>query len=85
MSNHTIKVVFYHSVACPRCQLSGHMLRRVLRAHPDVEVTKVELLTHMAQARAAGVKTIPALVAHGRSLTGIILTPGSIERFLASL
>jgi predicted DsbA family dithiol-disulfide isomerase len=39
MSDRTINVVFYHSVACPRCQLSGHMLRRVLRAHPDVEVT----------------------------------------------
>lgn len=78
-------VVFYHSVICPRCQVSGLVLRRVLRRHPDIEVTKVEFLTNMDRAKKAGVKSIPTLVAEGRSLTGIVLTPAGIERFFEAL
>jgi len=78
-------VDFYHSVICPRCQVSGIALRRVLERHPQIEVRKVELLTNLARARQSGVSTIPALVCGDRSLTGIVLTPGRIERFLASL
>jgi len=78
-------VVFYHSVICPRCQLSGLALRRALRRHPDIEVTKVEFLTNMDRAKRAGVRSIPALVAEGRSLTGTVLTPTRIERFMKSL
>jgi len=85
MSGGKIEVVFYHSVICPRCHFTGLMLRNALRKHPDIEVTKVELLTNRDQARNDGVKSIPALVAQGRSLTGIILTQGRIERFLESL
>jgi predicted DsbA family dithiol-disulfide isomerase len=76
------KVLFYHSVVCPRCRISGFALRRALKRHPDIEVTKVEFLTNLDRARKAGVRSIPTLVAEGRSLTGIILTPARIERFL---
>jgi hypothetical protein len=48
-------------------------------------VTKVEFLTNMDRAKEAGVRSIPALVADGRSLTGILLTPARIERFIESL
>jgi len=65
--------------------MSGLALRRVLKNRPDVEVTKVELLKNMGEARRAGVKSIPTLVADGRRLTGILLTPGRIDRFFASL
>lgn len=78
-------VVFYHSVVCPRCQISGLALRKVLRKRPDIEVTKVEFLRNMGRAKKAGVTSIPTLVAQGRSLTGIILTPAGIERFFESL
>jgi predicted DsbA family dithiol-disulfide isomerase len=78
-------VVFYHSVVCPRCQVSKLALRRVLRKHPDIEVTGVEFLTNMDRAKQAGVRMIPALVAGGKMLTGVVLTPGRIERFLESL
>jgi predicted DsbA family dithiol-disulfide isomerase len=78
-------VVFYHSMVCPRCRISGIALSRVLRNHPDVELTKVEFLSNMKSARAAGVRAIPTLVAEGRSLTGFLLTPGRIEQFLNSL
>lgn len=79
------KLVFYHSVVCPRCQISGLALRRVLGKHPDIELTKVEFLTNRDRAREAGVSSIPTLVSRGRSLTGIVLTPARIERFLREL
>lgn len=85
MSAHKINVTFYHSVICPRCHVTGRVLRDVLREHPDIEVTKVEYLGNRAQARNDGVQSIPALVAQGRSLTGFVLTRGKIERFLQSL
>ncbi len=79
------RVTYFHSVVCPRCRVSGLALRHALRKFPDIELTKVELLTNRGRAREAGVRSIPALVAGGRTLTGIILTPGRIERFLASV
>jgi DNA-binding transcriptional ArsR family regulator len=85
MATQKIDVVFYHSVACPRCHFTGFMLRNVLRKYPDVAVTKVEFLTNAERARKDGVKAIPTLVARGRSLTGIILTPGKIDAFFESL
>ena len=79
------KIVFYHSVICPRCHISGLALRRALRKRPDIEVTKIELLTNMDRAKKAGVTSVPTLVADGRLLTGIVLTPGKIEEFIQSL
>lgn len=85
MSVTTINVTFYHSVICPRCHYSGRALRNVLRKFPDIAVTKVEVLSNRGQARNDGVRSIPTLVAGGRTLTGVILTPRRIERFLESL
>jgi len=80
------KVKFYHSLICPRCQVSKVMLSRALRLHPDVEVTRLELFANRAEARADGVTSIPTLVAEGgRRLSGVILTPGAIRQFLESL
>jgi hypothetical protein len=85
MSGEKVEVVFYHSAVCPRCRLSSLMLRDVLSRHPEIEVKKVEFLTNRARARRDGVTTIPALVAGSRTLTGIVLTPAKVERFLGSL
>lgn len=79
MSAAKITIAYYHSVVCPRCQLSRLALRKALKRHPDVEVTNVEFLSNMNRAKKAGVRSIPALVAEGRSLTGIILTSAKIE------
>lgn len=80
-----MEITFYHSVVCPRCRVSGFLLERALRKHPQIRVKKVEFLTHRADARGDGVKSIPALVADGRTLAGFLLTPGRIEGFLESL
>jgi hypothetical protein len=78
-------VTFYHSILCPRCHVTNLLLARVLRRHPEVQVTRIELLTNISRARQDGVQSIPALVSQGRKLNGVILTPGNIERFLESL
>ena len=85
MSGEKIEVVFYHSAVCPRCRLTSVMLRGVLARHPGIEVKKVEFLTNRARARRDSVTTIPALVAGSRTLTGIVLIPSRVERFLGSL
>ncbi len=85
MSARKINVTFYHSAVCPRCRFTGLVLRRILRNYPAVELTKVEFLTNRDRAREDGVRSIPALVAQGRSLTGIILTRRRMDSFLESL
>ena len=79
------KVTFYHSVICPRCQAAGLFLSRLLRDFPDVELEKVEYLTHLGVARRAGVRTIPTLVSGERRLAGVVLGPRRMRRFLESL
>jgi predicted DsbA family dithiol-disulfide isomerase len=80
------RVKFYHSVICPRCHASNLLLASILRDRPGVEVTRVELLTNRALAKQDGVRSIPTLVAEdGRTLSGTLLTPGRVRRFLDSL
>jgi len=78
-------VTFYHSMVCPRCHLSGLWLSGLLEEFPDVQLEKVEYLTHLGQARREGVRGIPTLVAGEHRLTGVILTRAAIRRFLESL
>jgi len=79
-------VTFYHSAVCPRCHLSNLALKRVLRERADdVEVERVEILKDRKRAKAAGIRSIPTLVAGGQVLAGFVLTPARIERFLAAL
>lgn len=78
-------VTFYHSLVCPRCGLAKLWLASLRRDFPDVTVEKVEFLTHQAEAREAGVATIPTLVAGSRRLSGFLLTRGAIREFLESL
>ena len=85
MSTRRKSVVFFHSVICPRCAISGLALRKALAKFPEIEVTKVEFLSNRERAREAGIRSIPALVADGRALTGVVLTPGRIEKFFEAL
>lgn len=78
-------VTFYHSVICPRCQMAGLSLSRLLAEFPGVSVEKVELLTNLDRSRRDGVARIPTLLAGERRLTGFYLTKKHIRRFLESL
>jgi len=78
-------LTFYHSAICPRCAMAGRSLRQLLDEFPDVSVEKVELLTNLDRSRKDGVRTIPALVAGDKRLSGFYLTRNAIRRFLESL
>ncbi len=78
-------VTFYHSAICPRCGLAKLWLASLKPDFPGIDVEKVEFLTHRAQAREAGVRAIPTLVAGDRQLSGFLLTRGAIRTFFESL
>ena len=78
-------VTFYHSVICPRCQMAGMSLSRLLREFPEITVNKVEYLTNIGRARKEGVLTIPTLVSGEERLGGFYLTKKSIRRFLEAV
>lgn len=78
-------VTFYHSVVCPRCHLSGIWLKQLLPEFPDVVLEKVEVLGNRARLKQAGVRSFPTLIAGDRRLSGFLLTPRGIRRFLAAL
>lgn len=78
------KVTFFHSAVCPRCFLAGRFLARVLQDFPDVEVERVEVLTNRIRSREAGVSTIPAMTFGDTKLSGFLLGPGRIRKFIES-
>ncbi len=78
-------LTFYHSVICPRCQAAGLFLSRMLRDFPEIELEKVEYLANLGAARQEGVRSIPTLKAEDKELSGFILTPKRMRRFLESL
>jgi predicted DsbA family dithiol-disulfide isomerase len=80
-----MKIVFYHSVLCPRCLLVGRTLKRLQEEHPDLVVEKVEVTTHPAESLRQGIRIIPALTAEGRKLSGLILTPAAVREFVEKI
>ena len=78
-------VTLYHSVVCPRCHFSRLMLKQVLKDFPDIQVERKELFSNMSEAKAAGARTIPALVAGDKVLRGSIFTPGKLREFFSDL
>ena len=65
--------------------MAGLSLSRLLHEFPDVTVKKVEYLANLGRSRAAGVRSIPTLVAGEKELSGFYLTKKRIHRFLESL
>lgn len=78
-------VLYFHSAVCPRCRLSGHWLKQLRSEFPEVEIEKVEYLTNGAQAKNAGVRRIPTLVAGDKKLSGFLLTKSNLRQWLAGL
>ncbi len=78
-------VTFYHSAICPRCRLTSLFLRSLLPDYPGVAVERVEYLRNLSAARAAGVRTIPTLVAGDRQLSGFLISRSRLRRFLDDL
>lgn len=78
----TMKVEFYRTFLCPRCLLVARELKRLRREFPHLEIETIEVATNLSRVRAARVRTVPALKVGDAMLTGILLTPAKIRRFL---
>jgi len=79
------KIRFYQSAICPRCHLAGQFLSSLQSGFSEVEIEKVEALSHRSEMRDDGIKQFPALVCEDKSLSGFILTRAKIRGYLASL
>ena len=65
--------------------LVGRELNKLYREFPQLQVEKIDVLLHPGQALAAGVRMIPTLKSGDRVLTGILLSPADIRKFLQEL
>ncbi len=57
-----MKILYYKSLICPRCIWTNRLMSQLRRAHPEIEIEEVELLTNLSRARADGVQTLPTLI-----------------------
>ncbi len=58
---------------------------KILPDFPEIELESVDFLTHLGDARGAGVWSIPALVSGEEKLTGVLLSSARIRVFFESL
>lgn len=65
-----MKIIYYKSRLCPRCIPTNHLLERVRREHPEIEIEQVEALTHLGRALQDGIHTLPTLIVGARRFTG---------------
>ncbi|RJX31703.1 MAG: hypothetical protein C4531_07250 [Desulfurivibrio sp.] len=77
-----MKIVFYHSIVCPRCLLVGRTLRQLQCEFPDLAVEKVEVTVRPLESLRNGIRMIPALTCRDQRLFGLILTPAAIREFV---
>jgi glutaredoxin len=61
-----MKVVYYKSIICPKCIPTNRLIKRLKQTHPEIEVEEIEIITHMARARADGVRHVPTIIAGGK-------------------
>lgn len=75
-------VRFYHSAICPRCGFTSLLLGSLLPEYPDIEIERIEYLTHLRDARAEGVRTIPTLAWGDQQLSGFLIGTTRLRAFL---
>lgn len=62
--------------------LAGRELDKLYREFPQLQVEKIDILTHPRRALAADIRMIPALKAGDRILAGFLLQPAAIRKFV---
>jgi hypothetical protein len=62
--------------------LVGRELTKLQQEFPELEIEKVDILTHPGRTFKDGVRMIPTLKAGDRVLTGIFLSPSEIRDFV---
>ncbi|MHB1349107.1 MAG: thioredoxin domain-containing protein [Desulfobulbaceae bacterium] len=76
-------VIFYKAALCPRCLLVTKVLARLRRAYPELVVVEIDAVRSPVLVWRDGIRMIPALKTENELLSGILLKPKTIERFVA--
>lgn len=77
-----MKIELYRTILCPRCLYVSRALKKIVVGSPQIELETIEVATNLTRTRRAGIKTVPAIRIGNDTLTGLILTPQMIRRFI---
>ncbi len=77
-----MKIELYRTILCPRCLFVSRTLKKIVARSPHLELETIEVATHLTRTRLAGVTTVPTIRIGNDALTGLILTPQMIRRFI---
>ena len=77
-----MKIEFYRTILCPRCLYVSRALKKIVAGSPHLELETIEVATNLTRTRHAGIKTVPAIRIGNDTLTGLLLTPRIIRRFI---
>jgi len=77
-----MKIELYRTILCPRCLYVSHTLKKIIADSPNLELETIEVATNLTRSRQAAITTVPTIRIGNHVLTGIILTPRMIRRFI---
>lgn len=77
-----MKIELYRTILCPRCLYVSRVLKKIVAGSPHLELETIEVATNLTRAHQAGIRTVPAIRIGNDLLTGLILTPRMIKRFI---
>lgn len=77
-----MKIELYRTILCPRCLYVSRILKKIVAGIPNLDIETIEVATNLTRARQAGIKTVPTIRIGNDALTGLILTPQMIRRFI---
>ncbi|MBU4229055.1 MAG: thioredoxin family protein [Proteobacteria bacterium] len=77
-----MKIELYRTILCPRCLYVSRALKKIVADSPQIELESIEVATNLTRTHQAGIKTVPAIKIGNDVLTGLILTPQTIRRFI---
>lgn len=77
-----MKIELYRTILCPRCLYVSRILKKIVAGIPNLDIETIEVATNLTRARQAGIKTVPTIRIGNDALTGLILTPRMIRRFI---
>lgn len=78
----SMKIELYRTLLCPRCLFVSRTLKQIVAGSPHIELEIIEVATNLARSRKNKIKTVPAIKINTDILTGLILTPRMIRRFI---
>ncbi|MFH1019009.1 MAG: hypothetical protein V1782_00140 [Pseudomonadota bacterium] len=77
-----MRIELYRTILCPRCLYVSRILKKIVAGSPSLELETIEVATNLTRSRQAGITSVPAIKIGNDILTGLILTPRMIRRFI---